>query len=221
MTNDRADGGTWPIVPPGIWLDIRMVRAEIPGPALFLDRDGVVIHDRDFISTPAEVALLPGSATLIRAANSAGIPALVVTNQSGIDRGLFGWDAFAAVECRIAALLAAENAVVDATVACPFHPDFTPGYDEAHAHWRKPGAGMITAVSDALGLALCDSWMVGDQPRDIEAARRAGLAGAILIGDAAEESTAALATPSFTVRRMRSLIEAAEFLRTTSLFAAD
>lgn len=216
---DPAQPGNWPIVPPGIWLDIRTPRATEPRPALFLDRDGVIIHDRGFVTTPAEAALLPGAATLIGAANAAGAPVLVATNQSGIDRGLFGWGTFAAIEARIAALLAAEGAAADATAACPFHPDFTAGYGAAHARYRKPGAGMFFALSEALGLTLSESWMVGDRPRDIEAARNAGLAGGILLGDPAE--TAALddlAAPAFAVRIARSLQDAADLLRAT-LFA--
>jgi D-glycero-D-manno-heptose 1,7-bisphosphate phosphatase len=216
---DPAQPGNWSIVPPGIWLDIRAARAAEPRPALFLDRDGVVIHDRGFITTPAEVALLPGAAALIRAANAAGAPVLVATNQSGIDRALFGWDAFAAIEARIAALLAAAGAAVDATAACPFHPDFTAGYGAAHAHYRKPGAGMLFALSEALGLTLSESWMVGDQPRDIEAARNAGLAGGILLSDPAGSAALdGLATPTFAVQTARSPREAAELLRAT-LFA--
>jgi D-glycero-D-manno-heptose 1,7-bisphosphate phosphatase len=155
-------------------------------------------------------------------ANGAQVPVLVVTNQSGIDRGLFGWDAFAAVEDRIAALLAAEDATLDAIAACPFHPDFTPGYGPAQARYRKPEAGLITELSEALGIALSDSWMVGDQPRDMEAARTAGLAGGIMVGDPAAAATrvaGSLSTSSFAVHRARTLREAVQFLRTTRLFA--
>lgn len=215
---DPAQRGNWPTVPPGIWLDIRAARADEPRPALFLDRDGIVIHDRGFVTAPAEVALLPGAAALIRTANVVGTPVLVATNQSGIDRGLFGWHAFAAVEARVAALLAAEGAAVDATAACPFHPDFTAGHGAIHARYRKPGAGMFFALSEALGIALSESWMVGDQTRDIEAARNAGLAGGILVRDPA--GTAALddlAAPGFAVRIARSLREATELLRATLL----
>ena len=222
MTGDRVRTGEWPIVPPGIWLDIRTSRGGALRPALFLDRDGVIVEDRGFISAPADVTLVAGAAALVRMANGARVPVLVVTNQSGIDRGRFGWDAFAAVEDRIAALLAAEGATLDAIAACPFHPDFTPGYGPAQARYRKPEAGMITRLSEALGIALSDSWMVGDQPRDMEAARKADLAGGVMVGDpeaAAAREAGSLSTSSFAVRCARSLTDAAQFLRTTRLFA--
>ena len=169
----------WPITDDGIWLEVRAARARRPRPALFLDRDGVIIEDRDFVSDPAAVALLPGAARLIAAANRAGVPVAVVTNQSGIDRGLYGWDAFAAVEARIDERLAVGGAAIDARAACPFHPDFSPGFGPAQARWRKPGPGMIEALAKRLNVDLGRSWLVGDKPSDIEAAREASLAGAI------------------------------------------
>lgn len=129
-----------------------MAPAAIARPALFLDRDGVIIRDTGFPSAAATVVLVLGTAAIIKAANAAAVPVLVVTNQSGIDRGLLDWDDFAAVEARIADLLAAEGAATDATAACPFHPDHTAGYDKTHARWRKPQPGMITALAERLNI---------------------------------------------------------------------
>lgn len=171
----------WPIVSPGVWIDLRMSPRSAPCPALFLDRDGVIIRDTGYVADPDDVRLLPGAARLIRAANRASIPVLVITNQSGIDRGLFGWDQFAAVEACITELLAHDGASVDAVAACPFHPDHTTDFGPLHARWRKPGPGLLEALAKALNIALSRSWLVGDQERDAEAAMRAGLAGALLI----------------------------------------
>lgn len=184
-----------PIVAPGVWLQTHSARDGAPGPCLFLDRDGVIVEERHFLSRPADVRLLPGAARLIRGANRAGVAVAVVTNQSGIDRGYYGWTEFAAVERTIAALLGAEDAALDAVAACPFHPDFTPGYDGGHDRWRKPGPAMLTAVAERLNLDLARSWLVGDRAIDVEAARNAGLAGAIHVrsGHGAGEREAALA----------------------------
>lgn len=153
-----------------------------PRPALFLDRDGTVVEDAHFLSDPEQVRLIDGMAELISTANQAAVPVCVVTNQSGIDRGLFDWAAFAAVQARIERLLALKGAAIDGLAACPFHPDFTPDYSERHADWRKPNPGLITALAELMKLDLAASWLVGDQSRDVEAADAAGLKGSILLG---------------------------------------
>jgi D-glycero-D-manno-heptose 1,7-bisphosphate phosphatase len=222
VTTKSKKGQAWPIVAPGIWLDIRVSPLAMPRPALFLDRDGVIVHDTGYLSDPAKVALVPGTAALIRAANAVGVPVLVVTNQSGIDRGLLDWVDFAAVEARIADLLAAAGATTDATAACPFHPDHTAGYDKTHARWRKPGPGMITALADRLKIDLPGSWLIGDQLWDIEAARNAGLAGGILTGDPIRPDRALeldnLAQSGFTPHAARSADAAMALLKPTILF---
>ena len=171
----------WPLIAPGIWLQAGDRPTEDGRPTLFLDRDGIIIRDGGFVSEPASVVLVPGAAGLIGAANRAGVPVAVVTNQSGIDRGLYGWAEFAAVQHEIERLLAAEGARLDAVAACPFHPDHTPDYGPVHAAWRKPGPAMVAALGDRLRVDRTRSWLVGDRASDIEAARGAGLAGGVLL----------------------------------------
>jgi D-glycero-D-manno-heptose 1,7-bisphosphate phosphatase len=166
-----------PIEPPGVWIELRVQPRARPVPGLFLDRDGVVIEDRHFVGDPEDVALMPGAAEMIVAANRAGTLVCVVTNQSGIDRGYFGWDEFAAVTRRIDRLLGRAGARIDALAACPFHPDFTAGYGPDHARWRKPGPQMILTLAERLNIDRAQSWLVGDKERDLDAARAAGLAG--------------------------------------------
>ena len=176
----------WPIVAPGIWLEIRGRPTVLPRPGLFLDRDGVIVADNGFLATPNDVELLPGAAELIAEANRCAVPVAVVTNQSGIARKLFGWAAFADVEREITRRLAAAGARLDAVLACPFHPEFTADYGDVESHWRKPGPGLVVAAARLLNIEIGTSWLVGDRTRDIEAARNAGLAGAILLsGEAA------------------------------------
>ncbi len=91
--NRRTDIGTsddWPIKPPGIWFEVRSTPPPKPVPGLFLDRDGVIVDDVEFLASPNDVELLPGAAELIAEANRCADPVAVVTNQSGIARQLFG-----------------------------------------------------------------------------------------------------------------------------------
>lgn len=144
-------------------------------PALFLDRDGVIIEDVNYISDPNDVQLIPGVGETIRHFRSAGFTVVVVTNQSGIARGYFDRDAYLRVERRIRELLAADEP--DAVYACPFHKDGRPPYNVEHP-WRKPSDGMLRASSVALGIDLEKSLMVGDSLSDIQAAIAAGVARA-------------------------------------------
>lgn len=177
------DKRTWPLNADGIWIEVRHVPLRTPGPVLFLDRDGVINEDRHYVGDPAEVALIPGASELIREANNNSVPVAVITNQSAIDRKMFGWRDFAAVIARIDELLAASGARIDAISACPFHPDVTPGFSARHAEWRKPGPRMIQELAIQLNADRTRSWMIGDAASDMGAAEAAGLAGGILIGN--------------------------------------
>ncbi len=179
----------WPIVAPGVWLDVRMDPGIEACPVLFLDRDGVIVEDSGFLCEPDAARLMPGAVQLVAAANRNAIPVAIVTNQSGIDRGLYGWTEFAAVQSRIESLLAEEGAAIDALAACPFHPEFTPGYGAAHERWRKPGPAMLTALARRMRIDAGKSWLVGDRMRDIGAARAARLAGGVLVGTAPDRDT--------------------------------
>ncbi len=180
-------------------------------PALFLDRDGVVVEEVHFLQRPEDVRLVPGAAGVIAAAQRRGIAVVLTTNQSGIARGLFGWEAFAAVQARLEALLAAEGAAFDMVLACPFHPEGDPPYRREHP-CRKPQPGMLLRAAERLGLDLGASWAVGDRARDLEAGRRAGCAGGlhVLTGHGAGERAAArrLEATDFQVRLGETLAEA-------------
>jgi D-glycero-D-manno-heptose 1,7-bisphosphate phosphatase len=174
-------------LPPSARLDHELVWVEVfaePGrfsgrPALFLDRDGAVIEEKHYLSDPDQVVLENGAAAVVRRCNEADIAAVIVTNQSGIARGYYGWDAFAAVQDRLIALLAAEGARVDAVFACGHHKNGVGDYQHPDHPARKPNPGMLLRARDLLGVDLASSWIVGDRAADMTAGRNAGLAGGL------------------------------------------
>lgn len=204
--------------PPGIWTSSPYSMPTKPRrPGLLLDRDGVLVVERNYLHRPQDVELIPEALQLIRQARANGIPVAVVTNQSGIARGLFGWEDFFAVEQQIGRLLAENGTSVDLTAVCPFHPEFTPGYCTEHDRWRKPGPGMLHFAGERLGLDLRRSWLVGDKANDIRAAKAAGLAGAVFLrGQYREEdAAAACADEGFAVRVVEEtgLVDAVPLMR--------
>jgi len=130
--------------------------------AAFLDRDGTIIYDRDYLADPAQLELLPGAADAIRRLNHADVPVIVVTNQSGIARGLLTTDEYERVSERLTEVLRGEGAWVDASYMCPHHPDFTGACD-----CRKPADGMFRRASAEHSLDPSGSLFVGDRWRDV------------------------------------------------------
>jgi D-glycero-D-manno-heptose 1,7-bisphosphate phosphatase len=150
--------------------------------AAFLDRDGTIIDDVHYIGKPELVALRPGAAGAIASLNRAGIPVIVVTNQSGIARGLFTQADYERVAARIAELLARQDAHVDATYMCPHHPEF-----DSECDCRKPGTLLFRRAAAEHGLDLTRSAYIGDRWRDV--APGIALGGRPML--IAEESTGA------------------------------
>lgn len=163
--------------------------------ALFLDRDGVILEEVNYLHRVEDMRLLPDAADIVRAANELKIPAIMVTNQSGVGRGYYGWAEFAAVQGALIARLAAVGARLDMVLACAYHNDAQPPYDTSDHPWRKPRPGMLRAAADDLSLDLSRSWITGDAASDIEAGRNAGLAGGlhVLTGHGERDRQAALA----------------------------
>lgn len=145
-------------------------------PAVFLDRDGTIIEDREFLRDPADVRLLGGAGEAIRRLNAAGRPVVVVTNQSGIARGLLSEADYHATTRRLDALLAESDARVDATYHCPHLPEIT-----GPCECRKPGTLLYGRAAAVLGLDLGQSWWVGDRLRDLEPAERFSGRGTLVL----------------------------------------
>ena len=157
----------------GIWCEIRSRKMEAGHPALFLDRDGTVIDLIDYLSDPSQVVLIPNIFKLLRNARAAGTAIVMVTNQSGVGRGYYGWKEFEAVQNRGYELLAAENLSIDAIYACSHPPSSAGGPKDSV--YRKPAPGMLLQASVDLELDLSASVIVGDTAADLEAGKSAGL----------------------------------------------
>lgn len=147
--------------------------------ALFLDRDGTIIKDVGYIKSPDDVELLPGAAFALRVAHNVQRPVIVVTNQSGIARGLVTPADYEAVRRRTGELLAEFGAFIDAEYVCPHHPDFT-----GPCECRKPGVALFEQATREHGIDLAASTFVGDRWRDVAPALRYGRRG-ILVPSAA------------------------------------
>lgn len=145
-------------------------------PAVFLDRDGTLVVERYYLADPDRVELVPGAAAALRALAAAGYALVVVTNQSGIARGLYGEAEYRAVQRRIEELLEREDVRLDAVYHCPHHPDYT-----GPCECRKPETGLFRRAARELGLDLGRSICVGDRLKDVLPARELGCAAGILV----------------------------------------
>lgn len=140
-----------------------------------LDRDGTIIHDRIYTRDPDDVELLPGAAAALRLLAAAGYPSIVITNQSGIARGIISLAQYRAVRVRLDALLAAQGAVLLDSFTCPHHPDFG-----GPCGCRKPDIALYerAAVIHDLDLARC--LFIGDRARDVTPALGFGGRGVLV-----------------------------------------
>ena len=142
--------------------------------AVFLDRDGTIIEDVGYLRRLEQVVFFPWSIDAIRALNRAGLPVVLITNQSGIARGLLTEALVDETHRFIADRLAAGGASIDGYYYCPHHPH---GKVEPYARecdCRKPGCGMIHRAAADLGLDPTRSFVVGDTWLDVGAGRSAG-----------------------------------------------
>lgn len=148
--------------------------------AVFLDRDGTLIQDKDYLQDPAQVVLEQGAAEAVARLNRNDFAVILVTNQSGVARGYFTEEDVVAVHQRLGELLAAENARLDAMYYCPHYPEGIVQEYRQSCGCRKPATGMFQRASQEWGIDLARSYMIGDKLTDIEAARNAGLAGVLV-----------------------------------------
>jgi len=157
-------------------------RSGAPRRAVFLDRDGTLIEELEYLSDPDRLRLLPGVAGALRTLQAAGFALVVISNQAGVGRGLFPLSSVYAVMARLRRALRREGVELDAIYFCPHRP-------EDHCACRKPGTELVERAADDLLLDLRHSAMVGDKEIDVETGRRAGAAGVLVrTGYGAEEA---------------------------------
>ncbi len=135
--------------------------------AVFLDRDGVLIRDAEYLADPAGLRLIGGAPRAMKLLKKAGYKLVVVTNQSGVARGYFTMATVGRVHARLKKLLAAKGAKWDALYVSPHGPD-------SKSPMRKPKPGMLLAAKRRFKLDMAGSWMIGDKTSDVECGRRAG-----------------------------------------------
>jgi histidinol-phosphate phosphatase family protein len=136
------------------------------GPAVFIDRDGTIIHDADYCSDPQQVKLFPRIAEALKRLKSHGFKLIIITNQSGIGRGFFSLEQYRAVEAEILRQLG--NDLVDATYFCPHNPD-------DGCNCRKPESGMILQAAREHRVDLRRSFLIGDKESDAVCGQNAGV----------------------------------------------
>jgi len=142
--------------------------------AVFVDRDRTLIEDPGYLSDPDAVKLLPGVDLALKSLAQTGYKIVVVTNQSGIARGLITEQQLEKIHAELRRQLAERNAHVDAIYFCPFHPEGTVEKYAIDSDLRKPKPGMLLKAAVDIDIDLASSWMVGDSARDVEAGQRAG-----------------------------------------------
>ncbi len=169
-----VDGAVIDVVADGV--------AGLLRPALLLDRDGVLNIDHGYVGTWERWEWVRGAVAAVRQATAWGWYVFVVTNQSGVARGLFDEAAVAALHRRMAAALRAGGGTVDDVRVCPFHPEGSVARYRRESDWRKPAPGMVLDLIRCWELEAGRCVLIGDQPRDVAAAEAAGVTGLLFCG---------------------------------------
>jgi D-glycero-D-manno-heptose 1,7-bisphosphate phosphatase len=197
------------LIDAGLWCEIGC-GAFADQPALFLDRDGVIVVDTNYLGRVEDLRMIGGSAAAVARCNRLGIPVVLVTNQSGIARGYYDWSDFATVQAALSVELAQAGGHLDAVLACAYHGEGREPLRVADHAWRKPNPGMIAMAAKRMNLNLSRSWIIGDQVHDLASGRAAGLAGGTLLAasDSERQKAAALLRASFAVATAPNLADA-------------
>jgi D-glycero-D-manno-heptose 1,7-bisphosphate phosphatase len=154
--------------------------AAAKSPVAFADRDGTLIEEMGYLSRPEQVALVDGAADAVRRLNEAGIAVVVLSNQSGVARGLFSLADVEEVNHRVRELFSAQGATIAGIYYCPHHPA---AYDSPYGGvciCRKPYPGMAHEAARVLGLDLARAFVVGDKLDDVGLANQLGVPGLLV-----------------------------------------
>ena len=164
---------------------IRSTNSSVSRPAAFIDRDGTLIEEVNFLSRVEDMRLFPYTAEALRRLKQRDFLLIVVTNQSGIARGLFSVEDMNAIHDEIQRQL---GGIIDGFYFCPHLPD-------AGCLCRKPGTGMVDAARADMAIDLSRSWMIGDKRIDVETAENAGLGSAMVMTGYGRSHLAELSAP--------------------------
>ena len=142
--------------------------------AIFLDRDDTLIEDPGYINDPDQVKLIDGAPEALNEFRKMGYKLIVVSNQSGVARGIFTEKVLGQIHDRLNQLLAENSTRLDKIYYCPYHPEGVVAKYCKESDDRKPNPGMLLKAADEMDIDLSKSWMIGNSPRDIEAGQKAG-----------------------------------------------
>jgi len=169
-------------------------------PAIFLDRDGVLIVEKNFLVDPADIEFFPQTISALTAIKSDYLK-IVISNQSGIARGYFSAADVDRIDSELSTRLNGHGIFIDSWYYCPHGP-------EDNCSCRKPGTGMITSAARELNIDLAASWMIGDKTSDIEAGKKTGLRTILVkTGYGGAEPEALNVTPDYTAPDILGAIE--------------
>jgi D-glycero-D-manno-heptose 1,7-bisphosphate phosphatase len=174
--------------------------AAMGRPALFIDRDGTLVHPRHYPSHPEELLLYEGVGAAIAPLQRAGMLLVVITNQSGLARGLFDEAALDRMHAHLAIELAREGVRLDGLYYCPHHPDGVVPALAITCACRKPAPGMLLSAAARLNLDLDRSWFVGDILDDVEAGNRAGCRTVLVDIGTEQPPSLPIRTPTYVAR---------------------
>lgn len=169
--------------------------------AVYFDRDGTINEDVDYLSDPDRLVMIDGAAASIKRLNEAGVPVIVISNQSGVGRGYFSEEAVEAVNERLESLLGAEGARLDGVYYCAHRP-------EEDCGCRKPRTGLVERAAKEHGIDNSSSYVVGDKASDMGLAANIGARGVlVLTGKGAEERKKLSVSPDFVADDITGAVE--------------
>jgi len=176
--------------------------------AVFLDRDGTIIEDSGYISTPEQIHFIPGSIAAIKKLNQAGYKVIVITNQSGVARGIFSEDMLQTIDKIVHRQILNGGAHVDGFYYCPHHPEHGVYPYKQKCDCRKPEIGLIKKAVKDHQLELAGSFLVGDHSCDIGAGKKAGVKTIfVLTGHGAKEKEKLAEKPDHTAADLAAAVK--------------
>jgi D-glycero-D-manno-heptose 1,7-bisphosphate phosphatase len=166
--------------------------------AIFIDKDGTLIPDIPYNVDPEKISLQEGALQGLRQLQDAGFLLIIISNQSGVARGIFKEEALLPVQQKIESLLSEKGVVLDGFYYCPHYPNAVVKEYAIECDCRKPQPGMLLKAARDLEIDLSQSWMIGDILNDVEAGKKAGCKTVLIMnGNSEEKSDTPVRTPDY------------------------